>query len=241
MSMIRHIPEPAKNPTSMKQLKFLSFDLDDTLYDNGPVIRQAFQDLYDYLVSQYPEIGSLFSLKQFIRRAHEIRAQHPHEFDYTILRHIHIGNVLTEAGYPDADTTAAYEVFIDSRQQVVLYDQTVEVLEMVAKQFPLIAITNGNALPERIGIGDYIQQTFNPGNCGFAKPDPRIYQHVCQQLAIRPEQLLHIGDCLDNDFNAAHQAGCQAIWLNHKQHARSIQPQVKELSELIPLIDRFSA
>ncbi|MGB5260314.1 MAG: hypothetical protein WBO34_07295 [Gammaproteobacteria bacterium] len=41
----------------MKQLRALTFDLDDTLWDNTPVLMAAEQSLYDWLCRHYPHIS----------------------------------------------------------------------------------------------------------------------------------------------------------------------------------------
>ena len=40
-------------------VKAMTFDLDDTLYDNGPVIRAAEVSLQDYIVKHYPRTAQL--------------------------------------------------------------------------------------------------------------------------------------------------------------------------------------
>jgi putative hydrolase of the HAD superfamily len=239
--MTRHIQELAKNHNVMRKPTIISFDLDDTLFDNGPVILHAFQALFDHLCEYYPGFSDHFTPQTFIEFAHETRQAHPDIVDFNVLRHIHINRALVRAGFDEQNTETAYAVFLDARQQVRLFPESVPVLEQLNKKYTLISISNGNANPEHIGLGNYFSASFNPTSIGYAKPDPAMYSKVCEQLGIEPWQILHIGDCLDNDYQAALNAGCRAIWFNAKGRDLDNHPQVRHLSELPAVIESLEA
>ena len=228
--MTRRIPEREKSQTTSAM--YISFDLDDTLFDNGPVIRQAFRALYNYLCDNYSGFDTTFSFHTFLQFAHESRQAHPEIIDFNVLRKIHIKEALAKAGYQEHATESAYQVFLQARQQVELFPESRPMLEEVAKDHQLVSISNGNAQPEHIGLGDIFSASFNPTSIGYAKPNPKMYLAVCDELAISPAQMLHIGDCLDNDYRAAIQAGCKAIWFNTQGSQAVKVPQVQCLSEL---------
>ena len=211
----------------------ISFDLDDTLFDNGPVIKHAFDMLYKYMVTTYAGFADLFDFEQFVNLAYQSRLAHPEIVDYSLLRKIHIQDSLQQLGVSDTNPDIAYDVFIDARQEVRLFDETLPMLESL-KSYPLrlIAISNGNADPERIGLGGYFSHRYNPTSVGYAKPDPRMYKVVCEQLCIPPSKLIHIGDCLSNDVDAAQKAGCHSIWFNRLNLNTDHVPQVQNLKHL---------
>ena len=218
----------------------VSFDLDDTLYDNTPVIRHAFAELYSYLCETYPEVVQFQpDLDAFIASAYQSRTRYPDEVDFQRVRHLHIKDCLSEAGYHHAATDTAYQVFYDARQVVTLFDDVLPTLQELNTKYTLISISNGNAEPDRIGLGTYFKTHVNPHECGYAKPDPQIYRWTCQQLAIAPEQLLHIGDCLSNDVNAALNAGARAIWFNPKGKPGFDGPQITQISDLPELLSNL--
>lgn len=47
----------------MKHIRTLTFDLDDTLWDNRPVLMAAEQALYDWLGRHYPRIKARYTLE----------------------------------------------------------------------------------------------------------------------------------------------------------------------------------
>lgn len=222
---------------------YISFDLDDTLFDNTPVIKHAFAVLYDYLIDQYPNLAVHYSLDSFITAAHETRNQHMDIVDYNVLRVIHIERVLTEVGYEKStiDASKACDVFVDARQHVTFFDDTLPTVQTLADSYSLISISNGNADPERIGLSGFFKTSFNPTNCGLAKPDPEMYRSVCDQLDIEPGQMIHIGDSLTNDIFAAREAGCKTIWFNRLNKEDGVQPQIKTLSELPDIIYKMTS
>ncbi len=210
----------------------ISFDLDDTLYDNRPVIVRAFRELYAHLVDSYRGFDAIFDRHRFVQLAHEIRKTNPEVFDFSKLRKMHIESALNEASISDGDIDAAYRVFLEARQKVELFAETLPTLRSLKQEYQLISISNGNAAPERIGLGSFFSASFNPTNCGYAKPDPNMYLEVCHRLNITPNQIIHIGDCIDNDYHAAIAAGCQAIWFKNTNRVSDVEPQINNLTEL---------
>ncbi len=207
---------------SLRNVKGLSFDLDDTLYDNEPVIRNAFQELYDYLLNHYPDIRDHYSFEDFLRAAKTIKKTHSNEANLGKLRRMHIRQILARSGYPsDINSTQnkeAYAVFWQARQKVTLYPDAHPILKSLSSQLPLVSISNGNACTKSLGIDHYLQHSINAIDTGKAKPHPSMFLLACKQLAIEPEQLVHIGDNVDMDIVGATNAGCRSIWLNWHDH-----------------------
>ena len=214
----------------------ISFDLDDTLYDNTPVIIHAFKELYEYMVDTYSGFERHFDFQGFVEYARLVHKANPHVFDFSLVRKMHIKSALDKAEFVHGDIDEAYEVFLDARQNVELFEETLPTLTSLQQDYQLISVSNGNALPDRIGLSGIFSASFNPTNCGHAKPDPNMYLTVCEKMNIKPSQLIHIGDCLRNDYHAAVKAGCHAIWFNRKKSTSDIQQQVSRLQQLTAVI-----
>jgi FMN phosphatase YigB (HAD superfamily) len=77
---------------------------------------------------------------------------------------------------------------------------------------------------------------------GFGKPDPRFFDHVVAAAGMKPEEILYVGDRLDNDVRPAAQVGlCTALvrrgpWATIQQHdpdaARVATIRISSLEEL---------
>lgn len=55
---------------------------------------------------------------------------------------------------------------------------------------------------------------------GARKPEAAIYRHAWEKLGCAPEELLMVGDSLQNDYQAPMALGLQALWLDRKQTVR---------------------
>lgn len=219
-------------------VRALSFDLDDTLYNNKPVIRNAFLVLYNYLVDKYPRIVEHYDFNRFLLAAKNIREHQPSTANLTNLRRIHIQQVLTDSGYDCAPDKKAFDVFWQARQKVTLYDGVHSLLETLSQQLPLVAISNGNACIKAIGIDQYFQYSISASDTGKPKPDSSMFLLACKKLEIQPVQLIHIGDDIHHDIDGAFNAGCRSIWFNGAM--RSEKPHnangvIEQLSQLLDI------
>jgi len=196
-------------------IKAISFDLDDTLYDNRPVIMNAFKILYDHLCEQHPQLKHCYNFTTFLDSASEIRTAHPHEFDLKRLRKLHIQAILTkvsiELSIDDSFIEMAFEQFWQARQNVCLFDETIAVLEKLSSQYPLVSISNGNVDPRAIGIDEYFSFHINASSSGKPKPDVEMFNLACSKLKIKSSELLHVGDSLTMDIKGANLAGCRSV------------------------------
>ncbi len=214
-------------------IKAISFDLDDTLYDNKPVIKNAFLVLFEYLCGQYPAVEKRYDFETFLKSAKSCRQQNPNITNLDELRKIHIDSVikhstgsnnqqslhlntfeLNSLHLNSFELNRAFSIFWEARQQVTLFPQTLELLKHLSRQLPLVSLSNGNVSPERIGIKKYFNESINLMDAGNAKPHPAMFHLACQRLNIKPQELLHIGDSLPIDIRGAQRAGCLALWFN---------------------------
>lgn len=210
----------------------LSFDLDDTLYNNRPIIKAAVQAQFDYLnsLTQWQAQG-----RHYWQQCRDQAAQsNPALIDNVTLWRKHTLMLgLSKIGYQDAEleyhVNNAYKAFTDARSNIVVSDQVLELLSQLAKQYRLIAITNGNADVEQFNLKGVFELVLQAGMHGKAKPHPTMFEQACAYLNVAPQQILHIGDSLDSDVHGAHNAGCQSVWLNdqHINYAYKGLPDIE--------------
>ena len=205
----------------MNNVKALSFDLDDTLYNNVPVIKNAFLELYNYLITNFPEVALKYSFDDFIHAAKTLKSSLPNTANLNQLRRLHIQKILSTSGYENSEHHAssekAFDVFWQARQKVTLFPSVHKILKILSDKLPLVAISNGNACIKIIGIDQYFKFSISASDTGKPKPHSSMFLLACEKLEIEPEQLVHIGDNIQHDVNGAKLAGCRAIWFN--QHS----------------------
>jgi len=197
----------------------LSFDLDDTLYDNRPIITAAVNAQGDYLntLPGYKKQGP-----QFWQQYREIAAlQQPALIDdVTQWRKHTLRLVLSELGYNNDEiehhANCAYQAFADARSNIKVDKDVLSLLDKLNKHYRLIAITNGNVDIERFNLKGKFELVLQAGLHGKAKPHTSLFDQAAMHLGVKNSDILHIGDSLDSDVQGANNAGCQSVWLNNQ-------------------------
>src|SRR5262249_47109665 len=68
---------------------------------------------------------------------------------------------------------------------------------------------------------------------GWRKPAPAFFARVCQELALPAEQILYVGDDLDNDYDAAGAAGMRAVLFDPRHRAPADVIRIGHLADLL--------
>ena len=198
------------------KISAISLDLDDTLWPIWPTIERAEKALHDWLTLHAPMTAALFSSPSALREIREEmgRARPDLKHDMSTLRRESIRLALYRAGEDPRLAEAAFEVFFAERQRVMLFEDALPALEFLSARYPLVALTNGNADLERVGLAHFFRACISAREFGVGKPDPRIFHAAAGALDVWPQQVLHIGDDATLDALGALNAGMQAAWLN---------------------------
>jgi len=205
-------PEPPRG--GAVEIRAISLDLDDTLWPVWPAIERAEEVLHDWLEKHAPTTAERFDTADLRVLRIQIAAEHPElAHDLSRLRLLSIERALRAAGDPLHLAEEAFAVFFDARQQVELFPDARAALEQLAAKLPIIAVTNGNADLQRIGLGQLFVDTVAAREFGHAKPDVRIFHEACRRLALPPAQVLHVGDDWAHDIEGAHDAGLPSAWV----------------------------
>ncbi|WP_312240906.1 5-amino-6-(5-phospho-D-ribitylamino)uracil phosphatase YigB [Pantoea sp.] len=206
---------------SLRPIKAITFDLDDTLYDNHPVIRRTTAESHVALQAYHPSL-STFSETAYQALRDELLLLEPDIYhDVTEWRRRSVELAMLNAGLTPAEARAGadkvMEVFAHWRSQVEMPEETHLTLAALAERVPLVAITNGNADPQKLGLDGYFKFSLRAGPHGRAKPWQDMYHLAAQRLAIAPENILHVGDDLTTDVAGSLRCGMQACWINLRQ------------------------
>lgn len=201
-------------------VKAISFDLDDTLYSNYPVMMAANAGMASYFAS-VPALQSVLSQCQdvnfwFFHRARAIKQQPALKHDVTALRieSYYLGFLALNFPADEArlQAKAAMAEFVLLRSNIVVPQSIHDMLAALAEKYPLAAISNGNVDTRAIGLDGYFQGIYHAGKGIRQKPALDMFALACEKLAIKPGELLHVGDCGRADIFGAAAAGCQSAW-----------------------------
>ncbi|OBP13601.1 haloacid dehalogenase [Rheinheimera sp. SA_1] len=203
---------------ALSPIKALSFDLDDTLYPNADVIHQAELAMQQRLQQLLGDVA--YNQPDYWWQQRKVLAavQPDIRHDVSRWRLLALGHGLTTQGISGCEAAEIAELamsaFLTARTDIKLPPQVRPLLEQLASRFPLVAITNGNADIQQMGIGDLFQFALRAGPDGRMKPYPDLFLNAATRLEIEPAALLHIGDHVKSDVLGALHAGCQTAWLN---------------------------
>ena len=226
----------------MNHLRALTFDLDDTLWDNRPVLMAAERTLYDWLVRHYPRIRLHYSIEDMLSLRRELLRRNPDlRNDISGLRKTSLHVAARTAGYDDSLVEPAFAVFLEARHQITLYSDVEPALQRLRDAgYCLGTLTNGNAEVERIGLGHLFDFSLSAASTGKAKPHPRMFEEACKRAQVTPAELAHIGDEAGTDLAGAHNAGATVIWMNRRGLAADPDighhAEIRSMSELLTLL-----
>ena len=195
-------------------IKALTLDLDDTLWPVWPAIQRAESELHAWLAQHAAATAGRFDVNALRKLREAVGAEHPEwGHDFTRMRRESLVRALTLAGDDAALAAPAFDVFQAARNRVELFDDALPALEALARRWPIVALTNGNADLHSIGLARYFTATVSAREFGVGKPDPRIFHEACRRAGAQPHEVLHIGDDWALDVAGAHGAGLRTAWV----------------------------
>ncbi len=227
----------------MREVQAIIFDLDDTLWEVGPVIVRAEHAMLAFLAERYPRVLERHTLDSMRDVRARMAIEHPAmRHDFTWLRLESLRHHARDSGYPETMAEEAFAVFYRVRNEVVLYDDARPALERMHGRYRLFAVSNGNADLAAIGIAGYFERALAARDAGMLKPDPRIFALLLEQAGLDAARALHVGDDAVADVEGARRAGVTPVWLNRSGKRWSVAASpppltVRTLLELAELLE----
>jgi len=216
--------------------KAISFDLDDTLYSNQPIMLATDKKMVAYFKKSFNDYSVdshlyAFDFSFWWPFRQQVIAQSPglkHDIGLLREKSYYLGALSLGLARAEAEKFAELALcyFVEQRSNFTLPQHTHDLLSYLQGKMPLVAITNGNVDTDKIGLAKYFSAHFNASIQNKLKPDRDMFNKTCAALQINPVQLLHVGDCGKNDVFGAINAGSQTAWLNpyHVGKALNVLP-----------------
>lgn len=201
------------------QIKVITFDLDDTLWDVKTVMIRAEQHLRAWLAAEVPEVMELYSGEALRELRTTVVQENPDLIhDLSRLREKVIYRAILECGYDHGEANmhakAAFSEFYEARHRVEYFEGALETLAVLARDYQLGALTNGNADFQKLQLGQYFSFGFSAANVGVGKPAPQMFQAALCHAGAAPDESIHVGDHLIDDVQGAAAVGMHTIWVN---------------------------
>ena len=125
---------------------------------------------------------------------------------------------------PDRDNffEVAYEHFAEA-DVWELYPEVFDVLENLEPRFQLAVISNFDGrlrfILEHLGISKFFVHVFVSSEIGADKPDPEIFRRALKISDLKPNEVLHVGDDPERDWEAATAAGLSIFRLDRQKNS----------------------
>ena len=202
-----------------KKIKMITFDLDDTLWDNRPTILKAEIDTRKWIEDkvgevQWGDFNDFLSLREEL-----IKEDASIEWDISKLRkEIFRKKIshITPSNLRDEIVDEAFNIFINKRHEIELFDGVEEALDFLSKKYVLGILTNGNADVYKFKIGKYFKFAISSLEAWDSKPNRAHFDKAIEFVDdISFDQIHHIGDHQINDILGAYNLGIDTLWFNN--------------------------
>lgn len=204
-------------------MKYLIFDLDDTLYDLSEPFRRAHAELFAERLGE--DCEALFRMSRIysdeilaLEKAGEI----PKEDSF----YHRIHRTYLDAGLDMERATAdQFEEKYRYYQKHITVPKGIQVMLDSCKQAGthMAVFSNGNvknqgAKIEALGLNRWFceENIFISEVTGYHKPSLGAFQYVQEHLQVKPEEIWYVGDTYEADVFGGKRAGWNVIWYNHR-------------------------
>jgi putative hydrolase of the HAD superfamily len=151
-----------------------------------------------------------------------------------------------DGGTVSDDAFARLAAHFRSAGSWAIYDDVGPALaELSRRGLPLGVVSNWDShlprLLEDLGLSRSFRALVVSAIEETGKPDPEIFRRACARLNVAPDEALHVGDSLAEDYEGARAAGLKALLLDRKDAHPSVNDRIQGLKELtakIEILDR---
>ncbi|MBL7169075.1 HAD family hydrolase [Candidatus Bathyarchaeota archaeon] len=235
-------------------IKAVTFDLWNTLMENKDFTEPRINSLKRDL-----EVESLFFTDSELLRAYNSASDHyRREWEQN---HSHLNverrveHILKELRIPF--TADLIRSVIDSFMNAYVVDPPAlkggveETLEALNGEYRMgiisdTGVTPGSIICEHLEgheLLHYFTSTVFSDEVGYCKPDPKVFEKALNELKVRSEEAIHVGDLLRTDVAGAKGIGMKAVWVSdtgdypHGEYSPDFV--IKRLPELLDVIEKM--
>ncbi len=229
-----------KNTVDLRTITTISFDADGTLWDFEKLMRRALARTREELIRLRPcDATRGLSVEEMVRIREEVAAElRGKEINLERVRLAAFARTLERLDMPDETLAKQINAFYVERrfENVELYPDVIPTLDALAR-YTIGLVSNGNGYPERSGLAGRFDFVVFSQECGFEKPDPRIFDVALRQAGCTAGEMLHVGDSLGDDVRGAENAGVRSAWLNREgvPNTSDVRPsvEIRSLADLV--------
>jgi 2-haloalkanoic acid dehalogenase type II len=135
----------------------------------------------------------------------------------------------------------AEQLIAEYENLIALFPDVTETLSLLQQHYDLIIISNANRmfLDREVavtGIEKYFKKIFSAtSDFGRVKREEDIYRVVCERMNVTPDEIIHVGDHREFDFEAPQRIGIRSYFLDRtkKEAGPQVIHSLEELTKII--------
>ena len=222
-----------------ERITTISFDGDGTLWDFEKVMRHSLAKVLAELRGLVRSAADSLTVDEMIAIRNQVSQEMKGKVtNLEAVRLAGFKRTLEHIGQSDDELAGHLNaLYLKHRfEDIELFDDARPALDALQERYTLGLISNGNTYPERTGLADVFQFVIFAQDHGVEKPDPRIFRIAMERAECVDNELLHVGDSLDNDVAGAEATGAWSAWLNRhgSSNDSGVEPDF-EVSSLLEL------
>jgi len=214
-------------------LKAIFFDIDDTLYSTSLFASRARHNSIRAMISLGLNLPEKILSKELEEVIKEFSSNYEHHFDKLLLR---IPKRSYEGINPSVLVAGAVIAYHETKsRELAPFPDVPFVLKALSKT-DLIrgVITDGLSIKqvEKL-IRLKLYSFFTPGaifisdEIGISKPNIKLYQYVCNELNLLPQEVMYVGDDPVNDIDPAKTVGMITVLSRRVKPSPSIKDRAR--------------
>lgn len=137
--------------------------------------------------------------------------------------------------------------FVETQYETeVPMDGSLETLDILKERGYMLAIAS-NATPSyekvlsSLGITQRVDAVFLSDVVGYAKPDPRFFHFILEQMKVVPEETVHVGNSYWHDIIGAKRVGILPIYFDRRNILPDADcPRITHLQDLPFLLEQIN-
>lgn len=221
-------------------IKCVIFDLDDTLCDyssareNAKNLVNNVLDRENILISKFWDEYNAIEPKLFRKFINnEITKE-----EYRVKRY----SDLLEKKHPKPVEFSNYlnQIYMEEANgNIKFFLDVISTLEKLVEDNILVSVlTNGPSDGQRkkfkvLNLNKYIHQIYISEEINYSKPNVKAFLHVLNDLNLKPEECLMVGDSIGDDIKPSEAVGIKAILIDRKNTYKKFGGiRIKKLNEI---------
>ena len=203
----------------INEIQMITFDLDDTLWDNKPTITNAEIKTRKWIEEkvgaiEWGDLNDFLQLREALIRKDKSIAWDISKLRIEIFKEKIKGLVSNDEITKLAEEAFSY--FLKKRHEIELFPGVEDALKALSENYMLGVLTNGNADIYKLSIGKYFEFSISSLEAQNSKPNKSHFELAKSHLPnLKYSEMLHIGDHQINDILGAHVLGIEVLWFNN--------------------------